>query len=283
MDSRKHIIFNHWTPNLGSSCKISIRLFLRAFLSWFWFRFAKRPNQWKAQQATKERVRQDFQAIFGSKTKHQKGDASAHQFSESPRKKRKRHQEINEATFDDDAKSNATPSKQGFAGNKHVAKSGYSASGSADTNFIKNPAATSFVANSKKRKSTTNELADLASKKSLSQSDVQKLFETSTQNKGKHLESKKVPFLSRKQKKWSYHRWVKLKLILLVHNCSLWTRKILMLFLAVCMGLLMNLFLILFIHCRIASQVWECSSLDGYLSGSCLDVLLDGDLLTNNT
>lgn len=163
--------------------------------------FAKRPNQWKAQQATKERVRRDFQAIFGSKTKHQTGDAPAHQFSEGPKRKQNRHQEINEETSDDDAKSNATPSKQSFSGNKHGAKSGYSASGSANTNFIKNPAATSDVANSKKRKSTSNELADLASKKSLSRSDVQKLFKTSTQDKGKHLESKKVPFLSRKQKK----------------------------------------------------------------------------------
>ncbi|KAJ0987455.1 hypothetical protein J5N97_005811 [Dioscorea zingiberensis] len=161
--------------------------------------FAKRPAQWKAQQATKERVHRDFQAIFGSNTtKHQKQDSSPHQPPQSSKKKQKRHEQINAGTLQEDTESNATSSKHGFPGDKRLEKS---------RNFVARPAkehansGTSFMMNSKKRKSTTSELADLACKKSLSQSDVQKLFKSSAPQKGKHSESEKTPFLSKKQKK----------------------------------------------------------------------------------
>ncbi|XP_008783356.2 pumilio homolog 23 isoform X1 [Phoenix dactylifera] len=180
--------------------------------------FAKRPEQWKLHQASKESAYKEFQATFGSSSKSNEQNVPVHQSSqESSRKRHKGHGKMDDnighgRISNAGASSSAeypgleiSMAKLGFPGHKQGFKrKGYSDENDAketlSKKFIRNSIETSFVRKSGKRKSSATELADLAGKETLSAREVQELFKPTTKTERQQSGMERTPFL-KKQKR----------------------------------------------------------------------------------
>lgn len=177
--------------------------------------FARRPEQWKRSQTSKETIFKEFQSVFGSNNQPQEQSEPSSEIIK--RKKRKNKETSNEPDHDDLHVSNsvsslgtefpgleATMAKMGLLGEQRGIKRERPADATTGKGFAKkaflgnNTKTTPFVRNSGRWKSPTSELADRAGKRSLSSGNVRKLFKL-TSNEMKQSGNEKKPFL-RKQR-----------------------------------------------------------------------------------
>jgi len=147
-------------------------------------RFARRPEQWKRSQASKETIYKEFQAAFGPNTRLQEQSEP----SQRPSKRRKgEHEKTSDGTDHGLDISNSISSlgsefpglevsmtKWGILGDKQHIKRERPADATTGKDFGKkkflrnSTKATPFVRNSGNWKSPASELADLAGKRTLS-------------------------------------------------------------------------------------------------------------------
>ncbi|KAG1342562.1 pumilio [Cocos nucifera] len=180
--------------------------------------FAKRPEQWKLHQASKESAYKEFQATFGSSSKSNEQNVPAHQSSQGSSKKRRKGHGTMDDNINHGHNSNAVASssaefagleismaKLGFPGRMQGFKrKGYSDENDAketlSKKFIRNSTKTSFVRKSEKRKSSATELADLAGKEKLSAREVQELYKPTTKTEKQQSGMERTPFPKRQKR-----------------------------------------------------------------------------------
>nr|XP_029123826.1 pumilio homolog 23 isoform X3 [Elaeis guineensis] len=171
--------------------------------------FAKRPQQWKLHQASKESAYKEFQAAFGSSSKLNEQKVPVYQSSqESSKKRRKGHGHNSNAVASSSTEFpglEISMAKLGFPGHTQGFKrKGYSDENDAEETpskkFIRNSIKTSFVRKSGKRKSSATELADLAGKEKLSAREVQELFKPTTKTEKQQSGMERTPFLKRRKR-----------------------------------------------------------------------------------
>ncbi|ONK65403.1 uncharacterized protein A4U43_C07F36740 [Asparagus officinalis] len=173
--------------------------------------FASRPEQWKRSQASKETIYKEFQATFGSNSRHEVQSEP----SQKPSNKRKRNNGRASDKTDVLDVSNSISSlgsefpgldvsmaKMGLIADKRGIKRERPSSDTATAKdfgkntFLRNGRKTTpFVRNPGKRKSSASELANLAGKQKLSSGDVHKLFKSTALNAIKQSQKVKKPFL----------------------------------------------------------------------------------------
>ncbi|XP_072991248.1 pumilio homolog 23 [Typha latifolia] len=179
--------------------------------------FARRPEQWKLSQASKETAYREFQAAFGSISKPLEQNVEPESSERPLKRKHKGSEKMNNNIDQGHGAYTEMPSLSSFPGLENsMAKLGFSQNKKSlkrqksakvttgkepdSKKFIRNSASTPFVRESGKRKSSVTELADLASKTTLSAGEVRKLFKPSTENTKNQSLDERVPFL-KKQKR----------------------------------------------------------------------------------
>ncbi|KAH0460438.1 hypothetical protein IEQ34_011101 [Dendrobium chrysotoxum] len=168
-------------------------------------RFGRNPEQWKSSQESKATTYRDFLAAFGDKDQ---ATIAAEFFPKDSQKKRRRQENISgHNSSSTENHSSPISLRLGKEGLSYGGKHGNNRKSSSGSQVVKFLAGRSFARNSmkakpamqsNKTKSSTSELADLALKSKLSQSDVQKLFDPKTLgDKKQHA----IPFLRKPNKR----------------------------------------------------------------------------------
>jgi nucleolar protein 9 len=177
----------------------------------FYHRYARRPEQWRASQTSKETTLKQFEAEFGSNSKSVAQNFEEKFPSQSPKKKRKQEKpdKITEDASNRPAKSAKATSQREFS-SKKLAREGTSMASLKESGKRKSPgflsdkpslkkqkhhrptsgkpdgkrfvrgssSTTPFVKNSGKPKRCVAELADLAGKERLTAAEVRKLLKS---------------------------------------------------------------------------------------------------------